>query len=175
MWTLGADFYTQAEIANFMETFGTMDDALVIEGHFFVAEDPGGRILASGAWSRARPGYAAGMPATGPDADMPTVRSVFVEPVMARRGIGYSIMRRVEDNAAFHGVGLLGLTATLPGAPLYERLGYRVQEVTQIVFPDKTRFGCVKMIKALGVRIEAACDPNRYTSDDERFNVARAG
>jgi len=155
MWTLGADFYTRAEIANFMEAFGTMDNAIVIEGHFFIAEDPGGAIVASGAWSRVRPGYAAGMSARGPAADIPTVRSVFVDPAIARRGVGSAIMRCVEDDAALHGVRLLGLTATLSGVPLYERLGYQVQEVTQIKFPDKTRFGCVKMRKPLADCVEA--------------------
>jgi len=155
MWTLGADFYTRAEIANFMEAFGTMDNAIVIEGHFFIAEDPVGAILASGAWSRVRPGYAAGMSAREPAADIPTVRSVFVDPAIARRGVGSAIMRCVEDDAALHGVRLLGLTATLSGVPLYERLGYQVQEVTQIKFRDKTRFGCVKMRKPLADCVEA--------------------
>ncbi|HLV85293.1 MAG TPA: GNAT family N-acetyltransferase, partial [Devosia sp.] len=155
MWTLGADFYTRAEIANFMEAFGTMDNAIVIEGHFFIAEDPGGAILASGAWSRVRPGYAAGMSAREPAADIPTVRSVFVDPAIARRGVGSAIMRCVEYDAASHGVRLLGLTATLSGVPLYERLGYQVQEVTRINFSDKTRFGCVKMRKPLADCLEA--------------------
>lgn len=156
MWTLGADFYTEAEIATFMEAFGTMDDAIVLEGHFFLAEDPSGAILASGGWSRAKPGYAAGMPAKGQAASMPTVRSVFVDPAIARRGIASAIVWRVEEDAIAHSVRLLSLTATLSGAPLYERLGYQVVEATQIMFPDQTPFGCVKMKKSLANRIEAA-------------------
>src|SRR5690606_9180070 len=50
MWTLGARFYTRAEIANFMAAFGTMDNAIILEGHFFLAEDPNGAIVASGGW-----------------------------------------------------------------------------------------------------------------------------
>ncbi|GLQ53967.1 GNAT family N-acetyltransferase [Devosia nitrariae] len=149
MWTLGADFYSEAEIAGFMEAFGTMDDAIVLEGHCFLAEDAYGAILASGAWSRAKPGYAAGLPAKGHAGDMPTVRSVFVDPAVARCGVGTAIMLRVEQDAIAHSVLLLGLTATLSGVPLYQRLGYQVEEVTQILFPDQTRFGCVKMQKVL--------------------------
>jgi GNAT superfamily N-acetyltransferase len=173
MWALGADFYTRAEITNFMEAFGTMDNAIVLEGHFFLAEDRGGAILASGGWSRAKPGYAAGISENGQAASIPTVRSVFVDPAIARRGVGSAIMRRVEGDAALHNVRLLGLTATLSGAPLYERLGYQMQEATQIIFPDKTRFGCVKMTKPLAVCIDAACGLDRHESGDERFNVAR--
>ena len=155
MWTLGADFYSDAEIAGFMEAFGTMDDAIVLEGHCFLAEDTGGAILASGAWSRAKPGYAAGLPAKGQAADLPTVRSVFVDPAVARRGVASAIMWRVEEDAVAQGVRLLGLTATLSGVPLYQRLGYQVEEATQIMFPDQTRFGCVKMKKSLADRIAA--------------------
>jgi len=46
------------------------------------------------------------------------VRSVFVDPAIARRGVGSAIMRHVEEDAALHCVRLLGLTATLSGAPL---------------------------------------------------------
>lgn len=153
MWMLGGDFYTQAEIATFMDAFGTMDDAIVLEGHFFVAEDLSGAILASGGWSRAKPGYAAALPAKEPTADLPSVRSVFVDPAVARRGIGRTIMRQVEEDAIAHGVRLLSLTATLSGVPLYERLEYQVEEAMQITFPDQTRFGCVRMKKRLADRI----------------------
>lgn len=155
MWTLGARFYTRPEIANFMAAFGTMDNAIVLEGHFFLAEDPNGAIVASGGWSRAQPSYAAGLSEKVSAACNPTVRSVFVDPAIARCGVGSSVMRRVEEDAALHSVGLLRLTATLSGVPLYERLGYHVQETTQITFPDQTRFGCVKMSKALTERVEA--------------------
>ena len=173
MWTLGANLYTRAEIKNFMQAFGTMDNAIVLEGHFFVAEDPSGAILASGGWSRAKPGYAAGISENGQAASTPTVRSVFVDPAIARRGVGSAIVRRVEGDAALHSVRLLVLTATLSGAPLYERHGYQIQETTQIIFPDKTCFGCVKMIKPLAVRIEAASGSDRDKSGNETFIVAR--
>ena len=36
---LGADYYTAEEIAAFIAHVGTMDDAVVDEGHYFVAVD----------------------------------------------------------------------------------------------------------------------------------------
>ena len=173
MWTLGANFYTRAEITNFMQAFGTMDNAIVLEGHFFVAEDPSGAILASGGWSRAKPGYAAGISENGQAARIPTVRSVFVDPAIARRGVGSAIMHRVEGDAALHSVRLLVLTATLSGAPLYKRHGYQIQETTQIIFPDKTCFGCVKMTKPLAERTKAASGSDRDEIGNETFIVAR--
>lgn len=148
IWTLGSAFYNSTEIANFLAAFGTMDDAIVVEGHFFVAEDDRREILGSGGWSRSRPGYAAALGTSG-GADMPTVRSVFVDPAAARRGVGSAIMSRVEQDATEHGIRSLRLTATLSGVPLYIKLGYRMEQATEIEFPDRTHFGCVKMAKAL--------------------------
>ena len=48
MRALGAGFYRPAVIAAFLERIGTMDDAVVHEGHFLVA-DAGGAIVGSGA------------------------------------------------------------------------------------------------------------------------------
>lgn len=147
MWVLGGDCYTAGEIARFLTEFGTMDDAIVEEGHYFVAEDPTGAILGSGGWTRSRPSYADALGA-GPAADTPTVRGVFVDPAAARCGVASAVMWRSERDAAEHGVRSLRLTATLSGVSLYEKLGYDLEEVTEIGFPDLTRFGCVKMRKS---------------------------
>ena len=48
MWGLVGDFYSSSEIANFLTLCGTMDHAVVVEGHYFVAKDHCGAILGSG-------------------------------------------------------------------------------------------------------------------------------
>src|SRR5918999_5718828 len=77
MRAFGARHYEPALILEFLERFGTLDDALVHEGHYLVAEDRAGRILGSGGWSRLAPPY-------GSDADVgedtASVRGVFVDP-----------------------------------------------------------------------------------------------
>ena len=95
MRALGAGFYPEAVIAAFLERIGTMDDAVVHEGYFLVA-DAGGTIVGSGGWSRLTPGYArtAGAAALVHDA---TIRSVFVDQAAARRGIASAIMARAES------------------------------------------------------------------------------
>lgn len=148
MWVLGGDFYSSNEIASFLTLFGTMDDAVVEEGHYFVAEDRRGAILGSGGWTRSRPRYArAGAEIQTP---VPTVRSVFVDPAATRRGVASAIMARTEQDALDHGVETLQLTATLSGVSLYQALGYQTEEVTALELPDQSRFGCVRMRKALG-------------------------
>ena len=155
MWVLGGDFYTPTEIAGFLALFGTMDDAVVGEGHYFVAEDRRGAILGSGGWTRSRPRYAnAG---TQAPVEVPTVRSVFVDPAATRRGVASAIMARTEQDAIDQGARTLQLTATLSGVALYQRLGYQTEEATALELPDQSRFGCVRMCKTLGaMRIRAA-------------------
>ncbi|WP_163270015.1 GNAT family N-acetyltransferase [Chelativorans alearense] len=156
MWVLGGRFYSDDEVAGFLIRYGTMDDAVVEEGHFFVAENRAGTILGSGGWTRGQPGYASGL-GDSPQAEaLPTVRSVFVAPAAARRGVASSIMARVERDALDHGVRELALTATLPGVALYERLGYRASASELLALDDGCSFACVSMTKRLGAAGRAA-------------------
>jgi GNAT superfamily N-acetyltransferase len=148
MRELGQRFYDADAIGAFLGEIGTMDDAVVGEGHYFVAADDRGAILGSGGWSRLRPSYARAADAA-PD-DAATIRSVFVDPRAARRGIGSAIMAKAEDDAARHGVDTLRLTATLSGVPLYARLGYRAVAPREIRLAGGARFACVAMEKRLG-------------------------
>lgn len=148
--TLGGDFYTSNQIANFLTTFGTMDDKLVEEGHYFVAEGHRGAILGSGGWTCSRPRYANAIAATDTSTDVPMVRSVFVDPAATRRGVASAIMLRTERDALEHGVDTLHLTATLSGFALYQALGYQTEEATELRFPDQSCFECIRMRKALG-------------------------
>jgi len=150
MWVLGGDFYTPNDIASFLTLFGTMEDAVVDEGHYFVAEDRRGAILGSGGWTRSRPRYANAVAGTRTPAQAPTVRSVFVDPAATRRGVASAIMARTEGDAIDHGADTLQLTATLSGVALYRRLGYQTEEITALELPDQSRFECVRMRKALG-------------------------
>jgi GNAT superfamily N-acetyltransferase len=156
MFVLGGDFYEASEIASFLTEFGTMDDAIVDEGHFFVAEGDRGAILGSGGWSRCRPSYANGLGLGGQTADRPTVRSVFVDPAAARRGVASAIIRRTERDAVEHCIQTLHLTATLSGVALYEHLGYRAEEATAVCLSNQTRFACVRMAKRVSKLREQA-------------------
>ncbi|WP_162901523.1 GNAT family N-acetyltransferase [Breoghania sp. L-A4] len=155
MWVLGGAFYSDDEIAGFLTQYRTMDDAIVAEGHFFVTENQAGRILGSGGWTRRRPGYTRGLGGSTATAALPTVRSVFVDPAAARRGIATSIMARTERDAVEHGIPEFTLTATLSGAALYERLGYLGQGSERLALNRGGGFACIRMTK----RIDGGCVP----------------
>jgi GNAT superfamily N-acetyltransferase len=158
MLTIGSRYYARGEIEAFLNQVGTMDDAVVDEGHFFVAVDPFERVIGTGAWSRLVPGYArvAGgqraVPAFArPAAGTATVRSVFVAPECTRRGIAHAIMHRIESDAATAGMIQLRLTATLSGEAFYRAIGYAAEPRGLVELPDGTRFGCVKMKKPIAM------------------------
>ncbi|MDP2733755.1 MAG: GNAT family N-acetyltransferase [Hoeflea sp.] len=149
MWILGGSFYSDDEIADFLTQYGTMDDAVVAEGHFFVAENRSGKILGSGGWTRRRPRYATGPGESVETETLPTVRSVFVDPAAEWRGIASSLMARIESDALDHGMREIILTATLSGASLYERLGYRALGRELLPLNNGSSFGCIQMTKQL--------------------------
>jgi GNAT superfamily N-acetyltransferase len=170
---LGGAFYAPGEIAAFLTEIGTMDDAVVHEGHYFVAEDLDGAILASGGWSRKAPGYdrAAIRGVTNRNgADAATVRSVFVDPAAARRGIATAIMARIEQDAAAHGIGVLSMMATLSGLSFYARLGYQSEGEKTVALPGGLRFECITMSKTLARDALCTAPHRNGTANDASCN-----
>lgn len=148
MRELGSADYAADAIEAFLAAFSTMEDRVVAEGHYFLAETPAGRIVASGGWSQATPVYERGEgPAPVPPQEA-IVRSVYVDPGMARCGLGTAVMRTLERDAALCGIRSLSLTASLSGARLYRTLGYEEAERGDLDL-GAWRFACVKMHKRL--------------------------
>lgn len=122
---IGGAHYPMASIRHALNTVTMLSADLIAEGNYFVLEQPGGSIAAGGGWSQVRPGYATAL--AEPDsmpATQAIVRCVYVNPDFARRGLGRAVMDHIEADARAHGIRCLTLTSTLPGLPLYRRMGY---------------------------------------------------
>lgn len=147
---LGASVYDPRVIEAFIGAIGTMDDSLLEQGTYYVAV-AGGRIVGSGGWSDRTPGYAAHTVSIGDTAQpaKATVRSIFVHPEWARRGIASTVMSRIEEEIATAGFATASLMATLSGVPLYERLGYRSDAPVELGLPQGLTFTGVAMMKEL--------------------------
>ncbi len=52
------------------------------------------------------------------------VSSVYTEPAHRSRGLARSLMEAIHDWCRSHDIGVVGLTATDAGQPLYESMGY---------------------------------------------------
>jgi GNAT superfamily N-acetyltransferase len=129
MRVLGADHYSPVLIEKTLVEMGTMDTRLVADGIYHVAEHAG-RIIGSAGWTRREPNYGPLMdelpaPLSHQHGRIALVRSVYVAPEFARRGVARRLMAEVE--AEMHrtaGVHTAELMATLGGEKLYRTLGY---------------------------------------------------
>jgi GNAT superfamily N-acetyltransferase len=110
---------------------------------YFVAADPEGRIVAAGGWS------------SGPrdrgvrGAGLGHVRHVATDPDLVRRGIGRALMRRVLQDAAGAGVGVMECLATRTAEPFYAALGFRRIGAVDVTLQPGIVFPAVRMVHQL--------------------------
>ncbi|WP_377194270.1 GNAT family N-acetyltransferase [Ruegeria meonggei] len=153
MRRLGADFYSRNAIDAFISEIGTMDDHLIEDGTYLIAS-LGGILVGCGGWSTRQASYskcnAVETAVTSPRA---TVRSVYVHPTWARRGIGGRLMHRIEEDIAIAGFAKASLTATLSGMPLYQHLGYQPGRPVTLTLPGGINFGALEMAKSLTLAV----------------------
>jgi GNAT superfamily N-acetyltransferase len=126
---LSAGFYTPEQAhALTREVFG-VDTQLIRDGTYFAIEDER-RIVACGGWSKRSTPYGGDRHKSAPDrlldpaAEAAKIRAFFVDPGMARRGLGSMLMRHCTEHALAAGFTALELTATMPGVPLYRAHGF---------------------------------------------------
>jgi GNAT superfamily N-acetyltransferase len=148
--TLGGPYYDNAVIEAFIVGVGTMDDALLDDGTFFAATMEG-RIVGCGGWSARTPGYVLHMNGSraAPGVQKATVRSIFVHPDFARRGIAKAIMAAIEAEIVTANFTSASLTATLSGVPLYRSLGYSSGDAVTLKLRDGLVFVGIGMTKPL--------------------------
>jgi GNAT superfamily N-acetyltransferase len=80
---------------------------------------------------------------------VPWIRSVFVDPRYARRGLARRLMELAEREAAFSGYRQFQLAATITGIPFYRSLGYTEEGPVSVPLPGGLRFRLVTMRKTL--------------------------
>lgn len=147
---LGRGFYSATQIEDFITRFGTMDDYLVADRTYLVAE-VSGEIVGSAGWTTRMPGYAR----YTPDANLyamsrrATIRSVFVEPLLARQGIGRRIMSAAENAVRGEGFRSVELGSTECGLAFYKTIGYEPLRPLQIELGPSLTFRITVMKKSL--------------------------
>jgi GNAT superfamily N-acetyltransferase len=132
-----------------------VDTQLVADQTYFVIERDG-VLVACGGWSKRATLFGSDRAKTGPDplldpATQPArIRAFFVEPAMARQGLGRMLMRHCQQQAADAGFHVMELAATMPGVPLYLAAGFGVVERFEIDLPDQVKVPLARMRKAIG-------------------------
>jgi len=152
---LQAGYYTVAQRAAALGPVFGVDQQLIRDGTYFVAEDAG-RIVGCGGWSK-RPTMYGGDRGRLPDdveldpaRDAARVRAFFVHPQWARRGIGRSLLMRCEQEIRRAGYRRAELVATLAGEPLYAGFGYEVISREEASIPGGLTMAVVRMGKVFG-------------------------
>ncbi|RSZ55275.1 GNAT family N-acetyltransferase [Massilia atriviolacea] len=130
---LADGFYTPQEaLAITREVFG-VDSALVEDGTYFAIEDDG-VVVACGGWSRRATDFGGDGAKHGTDrlldpaTEPARIRAFFVDPSMARRGLGGMLLNHCMAAAAQAGFTSLELVSTMPGEPLYLAHGFAAIE-----------------------------------------------
>ena len=146
---LGGAAYDRARMEEALREVPLFTPDLVEEGHFVLLEK-GKRLVGAGGWSQRLPSYQVAVAAArGVTGRTAIVRSVLVHPDFAGQGRGRQIMEWIEADARAHGIIRMTMTATLPGLPLYERMGYRVTEEQAAHLPSGAEVELFGMEKPL--------------------------
>ena len=145
-----ADEQIEAAIASI---FG-VDTDLIDDGTYFVAEQDG-KLIGCGGWSKRKklyggdhfPIHDTGM--LDPANEPARIRSFFVHPDHARKGVARTMLAVCEHEAKAHGFSALELMATLPGIKFYEANGYSATGDFDLELTDGVKIQFVPMRKEL--------------------------
>jgi GNAT superfamily N-acetyltransferase len=151
---LSIGYYTPAQTdAAIRHVFG-VDSQLIADGTYFVVEFDGA-IVACGGWSQRRTLFggdqakAGSDPLLDPATEPARIRAFFVDPRLARRGLGRLLIEECTRAAGAAGFQSLELVATLPGEPLYASAGFTVAERFELSLPGDVRVSVARMHRPL--------------------------
>jgi GNAT superfamily N-acetyltransferase len=150
---LARSHYSARQIDALLRYVPTLDEALIEDRTYFVAEAEG-RIVACGGWSARPPGYqpvlGPSRPSQGTDvgASRVLIRAMYTHPAWSRRGLGRRILAAAEHEARRESRPI-ELDALLPGLPLYLRAGYIPLKTQALELPDGQSLPVVRMRKLL--------------------------
>ena len=151
---LSVGYYTPSQADAITRHVFGVDTQLIDDATYFVIECDG-RIVACGGWSKRRTLFGGDKAKDGPDplldpaTDPARIRAFFVDPSVARRGLGRQLMDACVAAARAAGFHSLELAATLPGEPLYLASGFAVLERFELELPGAIRVPLTRMGKGI--------------------------
>ena len=151
---LQSPYYSSAQMDGALGPVFGVDQQLIRDGTYFVAEQ-NGVMVGCGGWSRRRSFFGGDGTREREDAlldprlDAARVRAFFVHPAWSRRGIGRSIMVACEQAIIAAGFRTVDIVATLAGEPLYAAFGYEVVERYDLAMTNALSLPVVRMTKRM--------------------------
>lgn len=157
---LSVGFYTDEQAAAITrEVFG-VDSQLVADQTYFAIEDADGAIVACGGWSKRSTVFGGDQHKSGPDrlldaaSEPARIRAFFVEPAMARRGLGGMLLDHCVAQARAAGFTALELMSTMPGVPLYLAYGFVPLETISLPLAAGVNVALTRMRRELAAAVQ---------------------
>ena len=151
---LSAGYYSPEQAEALTTHIFGVDSQLIADGTYFVIETESG-IVACGGWSKRRTLFGGDQAKAGPDplldpaAEPARIRAFFVDPAMARRGLGRRLMHECIEEARAAGFHMLELASTLPGEPLYLACGFTRTGQFELDLPGNIRVPLSRMRRTI--------------------------
>ena len=152
--TLSIGYYSPLQAEAITRYVFGVDTQLIDDQTYFAIEDAG-RIVACGGWSRRRTLFGGDQTKSGQDplldprSEPARIRAFFVEPSMARRGLGRELLQVCVAASRQAGFTSLELVSTMPGEPLYLAHGFAIIERFELELPDGVQAAVSRMGMAL--------------------------
>jgi GNAT superfamily N-acetyltransferase len=147
---LSVGFYTPQQTEALLKYVFGVDSQLIGDQTYFLIEMHD-EIVACGGWSRRATLFGGDQAKTGADpmldpaVDPARIRAFFVDPRMARRGLGHQLLAACTEAARTAGFRSLELASTMPGEPFYAACGFTVVERFDLPLPDGIRAPLARM------------------------------
>jgi len=151
---LSEGFYTPEQAQAITRHVFGVDTQLVADQTYFVIEKDG-QLAACGGWSKRKTLFGADRtkqgadPLLDPATEAARIRAFFVDPAMARQGLGRQLLQHCADAALQGGFHTLELAATMPGVPLYQACGFEIVDPIEITLPGDIKVPLAKMRKSI--------------------------
>ncbi len=151
---LSVGYYTPEQTDAAVRYVFGVDSQLIADGSYFVVELDG-VIVACGGWSARRTLFGGDQAKSGTDPlldpaiEPARIRAFFVDPPMARHGLGRRLIDECVRAAGAAGFRSLELVATLPGEPLYAAAGFTVAERFELALPGDVHVPVARMRRDL--------------------------
>ncbi|MFL5606210.1 MAG: GNAT family N-acetyltransferase [Gemmatimonadaceae bacterium] len=147
---LSAGYYSAEQVESALRFVFGVDTQLIADRTYYVIEGSAG-FAACGGWSKRQTLYGGDQhksdrdPLLDPRTSPARIRAFFVHPSWARRGLGQRLYVACRNAAEAAGFTAFELGATLPGVPLYTRLGFEPIERIDVTMPDGVELPIVRM------------------------------
>lgn len=151
---LSVGYYTAEQVESALRFVFGVDTQLIADRTYYLIESDDA-IVACGGWSKRETLYggdqhkSAGDPLLDPRTSPARIRAFFVHSAWARRGLARRLFVACRNAAEAAGFSRFELGATLPGVPLYTRLGFHPDERIDFTMPDGVVLPIVRMSRAI--------------------------